>query len=241
VSNAVTAHIFQNHELKPGLLLPIESNLNAEVWPSVFLLVCLCMLALIKAQGFAKAVRIVQSTFSNQVLQQLDRADLRAIKVYSVGLSGFFILNVSFLLYKLNTFYGFVLYESDSLIQFLFFLFAVTIVSAFKSLFNSMLAFFSDERRLFTVYTTNSTLVNQTFGLFLFPWIVLIEFSDFDPLFFISGALIILSLGILLKWYRGVIMSLVEERIGLLQIFSYFCGLEILPLFVLSKFAIETF
>ncbi len=84
-------------------------------------------------------------------------------------------------------------------------------------------------------------LVNQSFGLFLFPLIVLMEFSKFNPLIFIWCASLVLGTAVLLKWYRGVLMSLVVERIGLLQIFSYFCALEILPVFVLVKYIIETF
>jgi hypothetical protein len=67
------------------------------------------------------------------------------------------------------------------------------------------------------------------------------EFSKFNSLIFIWGGLLVLAMVVLLKWYRGLLMSLVIERIGLLQIFSYFCGLEILPVFVLVKYIIETF
>jgi hypothetical protein len=90
-------------------------------------------------------------------------------------------------------------------------------------------------------YTTSSGLLNQTFGLFIFPFIVLAEFTDFNPLIFLYVAVAVFVASMVLKWYRGMMMSLVEQRLGILQIFSYFCGLEILPLFVVIKFVIETF
>jgi hypothetical protein len=211
------------------------------VWPSVFLLVCLFLLALIKGRGFNRVVRIVQSTFSSQILQQMEREEVGSLKSYALGLNIFFILNLSFLIYKLNVFYPYVLTNSPDFFQFSFFLVLTTFLVGAKALFNKLLAFFTNERKLFTDYNTNSNLVNQTFGLFLFPWIVLLEFTDFSPFIFISAAVLVLAAAILLKWYRGVIMGLVEERVGLLQIFSYFCGLEILPLFVVVKFVIETF
>ena len=186
-------------------------------------------------------MRIVQSTFSSQVLQQLEREEFNPFKFYSLALNLFFILNVSFLAYKINSIYKYVLIETSNFAQFCFFFLIVLIVVFLKLLVNRSLAVFTDKRKIISEYVTSSTLVNQSFGLFLFPLIVLIEFSPFDPLIFIAGALIVLVSAVLLKWYRGIIMGLVEERLGLLQIFSYFCGLEILPVFVLVKYIIETF
>ena len=104
-----------------------------------------------------------------------------------------------------------------------------------------VLAFFTDKQRLFSDYRTSSSLLNQTFGLFIFPCMVLAEFTDLNPLLFIYTGSLLVLFSFILRWYRGMMMSLVEERIGILQIFSYFCGLEILPLFVVIKFIIETF
>jgi hypothetical protein len=75
----------------------------------------------------------------------------------------------------------------------------------------------------------------------LFPCVVLVELSPINPFIFISLGGIILATSILLRWYRGIIIGLVEQRLGFLQIFSYFCSLEILPVFVLVKYIIETF
>jgi hypothetical protein len=110
-----------------------------------------------------------------------------------------------------------------------------------KTLLNGILAFFTAQTKIISEYTISSTLLNQSFGLFLFPFVVLAEFSSLEPLIFISMAVVVMAAAIILKWYRGIRMSLVEERIGLLQIFSYFCSLEILPVFVLVKYIIETF
>jgi hypothetical protein len=67
------------------------------------------------------------------------------------------------------------------------------------------------------------------------------ELTSFNSLIFVSGAFVILSSSIIYRWYRGVIIGLIEERVGLLQTFTYFCGLEILPVIVLVKYIIETF
>ncbi|MDI1354054.1 MAG: DUF4271 domain-containing protein [bacterium] len=234
-------HIFSNHLLKQFHAAPEVKNSHELIWPSVFLIFCLCLLALVKGRALPRLIRIVQSTFSNQILQQLEREELNSLKFYATALNTFFVLNLSFLIYKVNSIYHIVLVDFTSFVQFCFFLFAVVLLLSFKRVVNIVLAAFTDSRRLISDYTTNSTLVNQTFGLFLFPWIILLEFTTFNPLLFISGGVIILSGAVLLKWYRGIIMGLLVERIGILQIFSYFCGLEILPLFVMVKYIIVTF
>lgn len=234
-------HIFYNHLLQKQHDVPLVITSNEQIWPSFFLIVCLIILTLVKIRSLPRVIRIIQSTFSSQILQQLEREEFNPFKFYSVALNLFFVLNVSFLVFKINSLYEFVLEGTSYLIQFWFFLTIVLFVFFFKAVMNRLLAFFTDERKVISEYLTSSTLVNQAFGLFLFPWIVLMQFSPFNPVIFISGALVVLASAIVLKWYRGVIMGLVEERIGLLQIFSYFCGLEILPVFVLVKYIIETF
>jgi hypothetical protein len=241
VTYSVTEHIFYQHLLQkhnPDFLL---RQVHEQIWPSIFLFACLSLLAILKIVSFSKVFRIVQSIFNSQVLQQLEREEYSSLKFYSIVLNVFFVLNVSFLAYKINALYKFVLIDTSSFGQFSFFFLIILLVFSFKTLINKILTVFTDKRKVIVEYDTSSTIINQSFGLFLFPITVLIEFSPFNPLVFISGALIVLGASIVLKWYRGFIMGLIEERIGLLQIFSYFCALEILPVFVLVKYVIETF
>ena len=233
--------LFQDHLLQKHSANPVARISTEQIWPSLFLLFCLILLVLVKLRSFPKVVKIIQSTFSLQALHQLEREELNPFRFYSLSLNLFFMLNLSFLLYKLNSMYKFILVTSFSLNQFLFFFSIILLLFGFKAVVNRALAHFTNERKIISEYAINSLFINQTFGLLLFPWIILMEWSRFNPFIFVSAALIVLGSSVLLKWYRGVIMGLVEERIGLLQIFSYFCSLEILPVFVLVKYIIETF
>lgn len=234
-------HIFRNHLLQKQSSAPVFNPSEDLIWPSVFLFLCLILLSLIKASSIEKVIRIVQSTLNKQVLQQLEREEANPYKFYSMGLMTFFLLNLTFLIYKINSIYQVILIESSDWLQFAFF-FVVLLVGYFlKSFINWMIAFFTNEEKIVSEYVIRSTLINQAFGLFLFPLVILIEFSPFNPITFILLALLLLAFSFILKWYRGLIRGLIDERIGLLQIFTYFCGLEILPVFVLVKFLIETF
>ncbi len=233
-------HIFSNHLLVPLQSRPEVNHATELVWPSVYLFICLFLLAYIKAGSFSRVVRIIQSTFSKQILQQLEREELNASKIHSVGLTVFFLLNLAFLTYKINSLHDLVLHGTDSLLQYLFFVILILFLFACKQLSLRMLALITDRRRLVTDVRTSATLLNQTFGLLIFPFLVFSEFTNWNPRYFLGSALVILTFSLFLKWYRGLMMSLVEERIGLLQIFSYFCGLEVLPLLTVVKFVVET-
>lgn len=233
--------LFSDHLLQKQHLTPLARAGNELIWPSVFFLACLVLLVLVKFSSFSKVARIIQSTFSLQALHQLEREELNPFRFHALALNLFFMLNLSFLLYKINTLYKLILADSYSLFQFLFFFGCTVLVIGLKALVNRLLGHFTNEKKILSEYSINSLFINQTFGLLLFPWILLMELSPFNPIIFIWVALLVLCSSILLKWYRGVIMGLVEERLGLLQIFSYFCSLEILPVFVLVKYIVETF
>lgn len=241
VKSFVYENIFSNHLLSKQHVLPQLKTNNGEIWPSLYLLVCLALLTLIKLRAFPRVVKIIQSVYSTQTLQQLEREEPNQFKLYTIALNVFFVLNLAFLIYKINLAYKFVFIQSPHFSQFLAFILLVIVLYGIKYLGNKLLAIFSGEERLIHDYETSSNLINQASGLFLFPWIVMAQFSKFNPLIFVSGALITMLASVLVKWYRGIVVCLVEERVGLLQIFSYFCGLEILPLTVMVKYVIETF
>lgn len=241
VKSINSEHIFYHHLLTKQHLSPQPKTSDIEIWPSVFLLACLAVLVVIKVRAFDRVIKLVQSIFSPQALQQLDRSEQSQFKLYNIALNLFFIFNLSFLVYKINLAYKFVLPNSAHFTQFMFFSLLVLMLFAFKYAVNKLLTLITSETRLIGDYEASSILINQASGLFLFPWIVLAQFSKFNPLIFVSGALITLSAGTLIKWYKGLIGSLMEDRVGLLQIFTYFCGLEILPIIVTVKYVIESF
>ena len=234
-------HLFYDHLLKKQHLLPLLKIQTSTVWTSVFLLVCLALLVFIKVTSYTKVVKIIQSTFNSNALHELEREETKSFKLHSILLSLFFLLNISFLLYKVNSFYKLVFVDLDLFVQFCLVLLIVLLFVTIKNGFNQLIAVLSSDYKTLSDYSYNSIKINQTFGIFLFPWLILAELTTFNPLIFISGAFVVVATSLIYRWYRGVIIGLVEERVGLLQIFTYFCALEILPIIVLVKYMIETF
>lgn len=241
MNNGETEHIFKAHLLSPVSGLPLPNPQTPEVWPSVFLFVCLVLLVLVKMRAFPRMVKIVQSVYSAQALQQLEREETNLFRLYSLILVTLFVLNLSFLTYRINLAYHFVLPQSNHLQQFFVLMFFVLLLYGIKYTGNRALVFITGEDALIRNYETVASHVNQALGLFLFPWMVLAQFSKFNPLVFVSGALITLAVAVILKWYKGVMGCLGNGQVGLLQIFSYFCALEILPVAVMVKYVIESY
>lgn len=106
---------------------------------------------------------------------------------------------------------------------------------------NKAIMFFTGSKNALHQYSYFTFIVNQTTGILIFPLIVLAQFSKLNAFIFLSTAVVLITASIILKWVKGLVLSLLEERIGFLQTFAYFCALEILPVLVLVKFVIETF
>jgi hypothetical protein len=234
-------HIFYQHLLGLQHTTPQPKEAYELIWPSVFLLLCFLLIVTVKVTSFSKVTRVVQSCFSMQTLRKLEREEYNPFKFYSVALSLFFILNLAFFIYKVNEVYGQVLLGYSRLLQFLFFLLLTMLVFVLRNGLSRVLAISIGDYRLIPEYTYSSFVISQTLGILLFPCLVFAELSHFNPLIFLSSASVILLAMQVFKWYRGIVFALVENRVGLLQIFTYFCSLEILPVLVLVKFIIQKF
>jgi hypothetical protein len=234
-------HIFSGHLLQRFSDGPVERFVYTPVWPGVLMMLGLVLLAIVKYRDYPRVYRIVISTFNKQVLQQLEREEAGTGRTYAVILNSLFIFSLAFILYKVNQFYGLIWTGKGGLLQFTFVLTFCLVVYLFKTFFTKMLGNISGGRRLTTAYLLNSSFINQTAALFLFPMAALIEFGRLNAQLMIYLAVALLLFTILMRWYRGLLLSIAEERIGILEIFSYFCGLEILPVLVLVKYLLETF
>ena len=222
----------------PGVL-PAPADQPA--WIAVYLITCLALLVVIRSTAFPRLVKMFQSTFGGQVIQQLEREEVNLFRTNSLALTLLFVLNAAFLSFKLNQVKSYVLPESTGLQQFLFFVLLISLGIMAKGIVNRLLVVITGEKKIMGDYVVSSALVNQTFGIALFPCLVLLEFSRLFPGFFLILGLAVWGLSVMMRWYKGLQVSLGEQGVGFLQIFSYFCALEILPILVLVKYVVETF
>jgi hypothetical protein len=104
-----------------------------------------------------------------------------------------------------------------------------------------IIGFVSETPALTTELFYNNLVINQSLGLILLPIMAIIEFSRVGVIYVLIATSIIIATSMLIKLYRGLIFSLFENHIGLLQVFIYLCALEILPFLVFIKFIVINF
>jgi len=199
------------------------------------------ILTTVKKHSLQNLIRSIQFGFNLQSQRKFERKEIGRIEVYSQLLNLFFVLNLSFMIFSLNTHFGILFQDKNFVFQVSFFTGLILLVLGLKALINWMLIFMTSKGKFIQEYRVISGSLNRASGLFLFPLLLLLGFSEIDSGFILVLALVLLGLMLLIKWIKGVLLSLGEEGLGILQILTYFCALEILPQLVLVKYTIETF
>ena len=234
-------NIFEGHLLPLRHSLPVAAPQDEPAWVALYLFLCLLLLVLVRSAAYPRLVRIVQSTFSNQVMQQLELEEVNLFRSYALALNLLFVLNVAFLFYKYNESRVHLLENSPSLHQYVLVFTAVLTIALYRLAANQVIAFVTGARKTVSEYLVSSSLINQTTGLVLFPLLALGEFSSVLPGLFFWLGVTVLGLSLILRWYRGLMMAGGAGRLGFIEIFSYFCALEILPVLVLVKYVVENY
>ncbi len=241
MNSTSSVNIFNQHLLPLQHTEPILKMSTQHAWAAIVLMLAFSILVVLKVNAYPKLIKIVQSTYNTQVNAQLEREEINPFSSYSILLNLIYFITCAFLLYKINLTFKLMYTNTSSFVQFILFVLIVLAVYIFKILINKLLSIITQEFKSINEFENNCFLINYATGMFLLPWLVLSELSRFNSSIFISGALVVFAVAVIMKWYRGLTISLLKQRIGLLQILAYFCVLEILPTLVLVKYLIETF
>jgi hypothetical protein len=236
-------HIFTDHNLKPINQYAIFNNSSPLVWPSVILILCVGLFVFLRVTSFSKVTAILRSSYSIQSIKQLEREEFNPFNPTSFVLSLLFVLMLSFFLYKINTeFSGLrILQQRTDLAQYTFFIGCVCVYLPVKFGIRKVMGFVSNEGALTNEIFYNNLVINQTLGVVLLPIMIVVELSHISPAYLLIATGIIITTSLFIKLYRGIVFSLFENHIGLLQVFIYLCTLEILPFLVFLKFIMTNF
>jgi hypothetical protein len=237
----VYEHIFRNHYLRPLHEYPIFNNKEDLIWPSVLLLFCLTLFVILKISSPGKLINTFHSSYSLQAIKQMEREEFNPFNPVSFILSLNFILMLSFYVYKINNEFNHILTEQKDIWQFIFILTTLCAFLPLKYTIKKIIGFITDTTSLTNELFYNNLVINQSLGLILLPSMGIVELSGFNPLYTLITVTIIILISFVIKLYRGMIFSIIDNRIGILQVFVYLCALELLPFLVFIKFIITTF
>lgn len=233
--------IFAEHSLQPTHATPVFREGTTAYWPGVLLFVVFALYVSIKVSAPKKIIKVFASVFSMQAAKQLLREDYKLNRRVSVFLSFGFVIVASFMAFITNNYFGLILRETSPISQYLFFVGVIIAMYFIKYLTTYSLSFIINDRELGKEYFFNVFVFNQTVGVALFPIVLCILFSRLSAELFLYPGIIICAVFFILRLFRGFVISTIEQNIGVLYIFLYLCGLEILPLLVLIKFLLNNF
>lgn len=236
-------HIFKDHNLRPVHEYALFNNSSPLIWPSVVLILCIGLFVFLRITTFPKVAAILRSSYSMQSIKQLEREEFNPFNPTSFILSLLFVLMLSFFFYKVNSEFDSlrILQQKTDLAQYVFFIICVCVYLPLKFGIRKLIGVISNEAGLTNEIFYNNLVINQTLGVLLLPIMVVVELSHMEPIYLLIATGIILATSLFIKLYRGVVFSLFENHIGLLQVFIYLCALEILPFLVFLKFIMTNF
>jgi hypothetical protein len=237
----VYEHIFQNHNLKPIHEFAVFNNSSPLIWPSVTIVLGFIIFIFLKITAYPKLINTFRSSYSIQAVRQMEREEFNPFNPTSFALSFLFVIMLSFFLYKLNAHFGEVLSQKSDLAQYLFFVLCICVFLPIKFGLKKIIGFVTDTPELSNEIFYNNLVINQSLGLVMLPIMAVLEFSKINEKYVLIATIILLFTGMCMKLYRGIVFSLFENHIGLLQVFIYLCALEILPFLVFIKIVITNF
>jgi hypothetical protein len=233
--------VFQNHNLIPENLESSLRTIEPMYWQTIVLTLSFVLFILVKVLSPKKTQQVLASLFSIQIAKELYREDYRLNKRVTLTLSIVFVLVFSFLLQTLNKFFGFILLDKTYLMQYLFFVGLIVVMYLVKFGFSSILAYISNNQELEKEYRFTTIVFNQVFALIILPFVILLQYSQLPSEWLIYPSIILILSFYFFRLYRGFVISALEQNLGFIYIFLYFCSLEILPLLILIKFLLINF
>jgi len=152
-----------------------------------------------------------------------------------------FVLVMAFLVQFMNQYFGLILSQYSHLEQYLFFVVTISLMYLVKIMVNYALGIISQNDELSREYLFTVFVFSQTIGVILFPFAVCLQLTKYPTEWFLYPALVICTGFYALRMFRGFIISVSEQGIGILYIFYTFVLWKFYHFLVLVKFLLVNF
>jgi|GEM_PF-2344625 len=242
-SNNVVPSIFSDNLLKPTTNLELVYNTSHYlIWPAIILFIAFVLIVAIKSSNVKKIRDVISAVFSLTIAKQLYREEYGLSKRSAIFFSVIYILLVPLLIFELNRFFNFGLFETNSeFIQYLFLLIITLTVYSVKHLFISFLSVLLKAANLTKEYWFTVLVFSHALTILLFPIMVILLFSSVQTVYLVYIALSLFIGFYILRLVRILALMYSEQNVAIVYIIMYLCALEILPFLVLIKFLFINF
>jgi hypothetical protein len=226
-----TTSVFKNHSLTPTHSGPLPINHVATDWITFVFLAMLFIFAWLQTSYSKRLGQIFRAVVQPHFVNQLEREGNLFKERITLGLG--FIYYTTFSIFTFLVFKEFIPIPSG-----LSHVLLTAVIFAALLLYQSLKSFIVyssgiifDTRESARAYQLNIMIFNYLIGVLLFP-LTIIAFYWNNRIFLIFG-IIIISLLITYRIFRGILTGLTNKNYNLFYLFLYLCTLEILPLLLL--------
>lgn len=229
---------FRGHTLRPAETSVVKHTDYQPAWIFGILLGASVILTWVVYFHRKRLVRLVFSGFSKRNLNQLLREGDPFKEWLTPALSMVYVMMLALLVYQVNKFIFGV--RIPNLPDFLFYLFLVLAISIFWVIKLFLMRFL---RMIFRTETTNYLYVINILiftgltGILLLPVLLLATYLQ-SPVFLLAASALS-GLLFLIRFLKGFLIGFSLTRFSYLFLFVYLCGLELLPVLILTKVLIR--
>lgn len=226
-------------EVGQGGSTEIERNIISPFWEVGVVLLAFFLFAILQRSFPKKVFQYINALISNRFISQLTREEQSSESIGIIILElVYFIVIALFaneLYYSINP--AFLLYGFEG-----FALFALVFLVLYlaKVVANNLIGWLLDLQFAINDFQFFNFLSHGAVAVGLFPIVILILFSHLDQEVLLTAGALIISLLYVHRIYRLTLRFWREKRFLLKYFILYICGLEILPVLVLAKFASKT-
>ncbi len=230
---AFCTSIFENKKLSGKNLIAKPIVQKSYDWIFFTLLFCLLLIVIINFTNRKRVTNLVKAFLVPHFTNQLIREGNIKREFFTYPMLLFYFISLGLLIFKIMVRY----YNIEpGLITGLLIFGSLIIYSIIKFLFIGIIGFIFKTKKETFEYTTNTLIFSVVTGMFLVPMVFLVYYfnSSFSAIFFYI-TLIITSLILIYRTYRGFLIGLSSELYNLYYLFAYLCTVEILPVLISIK------
>lgn len=225
--------VFATHGLTASPAGPKPVEKQPTDWITILLLACLLVFAWIQSNYPKRFRQIFHAAAQPYYVNQLEReGDLLGERI-SIGLGFIYYATVSLFAYELFLEFSDIPFNLNNY-SFTGIVFVGFVLFEFlKSWVGKILGSIFNTGEPTRSYQLNTLIFNHVQATLIFPFVILALF--WESHFFLIISIIISSVIIVYRLYRGILTGLANKRYNLFYLFLYLCTLEILPFLLLFK------
>jgi hypothetical protein len=227
--------LFQKHLLEIKHPKPLIHYTQYDYLVTCVLFFSYAMFVWLYISNSKRLNQIVKGLYVGRYANQLAREEVSVGNRVVIFLSALFVFTLTLFFYQTAGYFGFL--PGKNVVS-TFFITALIIVSiyAVKLLTIRAVGFVFETQKEIREYTISVFLFCNTLGLLLLPVVICLAFlKQVHPSVFIYSGITIITVFLVTRLARGLIIGFNSPRVSKFYLFLYLCTLEIVPLVIMVK------